>query len=294
MFRSILCIREPLNHAATNTSIDINLCMIEVSQRQAELLLLRKMITKDIFQYCLVTLSQGHQLLLRKSAFDFRLECQTVFSAGEGRVHSILCQVSKSFLNIGQGASLDRNPYRVFPFCDFAIRHGIQGQVQRPIEPGLLFGHRGTVRNNPVIDVHDPVDPSWRPRSILEDAKITIENFPFQIGIGFEGSVCLGSLVSQFQARHQSRQRFTGCVELGLVALLQRLKRLDHRLCRVQLRIHVELFFPHLHLEAAERVCGGLCGPCMPVSVAFLAAAQEGASDALREGHSVFTGHVAP
>ena len=44
MFRSILCIREPLNHAATNTSIDINLCMVEVSQRQAELLLLRKMI----------------------------------------------------------------------------------------------------------------------------------------------------------------------------------------------------------------------------------------------------------
>lgn len=63
MLRSIFYIREPLNHAATDASIDINVPMIEVSQCQAELLLLRKAITKDVFQHCLVTLLQTHQLI---------------------------------------------------------------------------------------------------------------------------------------------------------------------------------------------------------------------------------------
>lgn len=161
MFLAILCFREPLDDAATNASTDINVRMIKIGQCQAELLLLRKTITKDIFQHSFVTLSQGRQLLLRKSAFNLRLECQTVVSAGERRVHSILCQVSKSFLNIGQGTSLDRDPYRVFPFRDPAISHGIQCQIERPVEPGLLFGHRGAVRNDPAIDIHDLIDPSW-------------------------------------------------------------------------------------------------------------------------------------
>lgn len=38
--------------------------MIKVGQCQAKLLLLRKTVAKDIFQYCLVTLLQSHQLLL--------------------------------------------------------------------------------------------------------------------------------------------------------------------------------------------------------------------------------------
>ncbi len=49
MLRSILCIRKTLNHVATDASTDINVSMIKIGQRQAELLLLRKMITKDIF-----------------------------------------------------------------------------------------------------------------------------------------------------------------------------------------------------------------------------------------------------
>ena len=65
MLRSILCIRKTLNHVATDASTDINVSMIKIGQRQAELLLLRKMITKDIFQYCLVTLAccrfRGHE-----------------------------------------------------------------------------------------------------------------------------------------------------------------------------------------------------------------------------------------
>lgn len=200
MLLAILCIYKPLDDATTNISIDINLCMIKVSQRQAELLLLRKIIAKNVFEHCLVTPLEGRQMFLCKRAFDLRTERQSFVSTGEGRIDLILRQMSKSFLNMGEGTGLNRDAYRVFPFRDLAVHHGIQCQIQRPVETGLLLRHRRAVRYDPVKNFDDTVDPSWRTRSVLEDAKITIEDFPFQIGIGSEGSVCLGALVSQFQA----------------------------------------------------------------------------------------------
>lgn len=64
MLRSIHCIRKTLNHAATDASTDINVRMIKIGQRQAKLLLLRKVITKNIFQHSFVTTLQSYQLFL--------------------------------------------------------------------------------------------------------------------------------------------------------------------------------------------------------------------------------------